>query len=175
MCGTYLHIIDHFSCFSAGSLGTSKKPSVIVKHFIHSWISVHGPPERLFSDDGGEFNNEEIQDMAENFNIEIKATAGHSPWCNGLLERHNQTLMETLLNFKSDNRCDWGTTLDWALMAKNTMHNVHGFSLYQLVFGQNTNLPSVLVDKPPALEGNTISAFGGITYNSITHSKQSIH
>ena len=34
--------------------------------------------------------------MAENFNIEIKTTAGFSPWSNGLLERHNQTLRDTV-------------------------------------------------------------------------------
>lgn len=44
---------------------------------------------------------------------------------------------------------------DWALMAKNTMQNVHGYSPYQLDFGQNPNLPSVLTDKPAALEGAT--------------------
>ena len=65
----YLHIIDHFTRFSAGSIVTTKKPKEIVKHLIHRWISVHGPPHRLFSDNGGEFNNEEIRDMAEKFNI----------------------------------------------------------------------------------------------------------
>jgi len=157
----YLHIIDHFTRFSAGSIVTSKKPSVIVKSFVHSWISVHGPPERLFSDNGGEFNNEEIRDMAENFNIEIKTTAGYSPWSNGLLERHNQSLTEILLKVKLDKGLDWKTALDWALMAKNTMQNVHGYSPHQLVFGQNPNLPSVFVDQPPALEGTTMSAWVG--------------
>ena len=42
-------------------------------------------------------------------------------------------------------------------MAKNTMPS----SPYQHVFGQNPNLPSVLVDKPTALEGTTISAWVG--------------
>lgn len=148
----YLHAIDHFTRFSAGSIITTKKPKEIVKHFIHCWISVHGPPRRLFTDNGGEFNNEEIRDMAEHFNIEVKATAGYSPWSNGLLERHNQILTEMLLKVKRDNKCDWKMALDWALMAKNSMHNVHGYSPYQLVFGQNPNLPSVLIDKPPALE-----------------------
>lgn len=32
-----------------------------------------------------------------------------------------------------------------------------GYSPYQLVFCQNLNLPSVLVDKPPVLEGTTMS------------------
>lgn len=123
-----------------------------MKHFIHCWISIHGPLRRLFSDNGGEFNNEEIRDMVEKFNIEVKTTAGYSSWRNGLLERHNQILTEMLLKVKRDNECDWKTALDSALMAKNYMHNVHGYSPYQLVFGQNPNLPSVLTDRPPVLE-----------------------
>lgn len=59
---------------------------------------------------------------------------------------------------RRENGCDWHTALDWALMAKNCMHSVHGYSPYQLVFGQNPNLPSVLIDTPPALEGTTMSA-----------------
>lgn len=49
----------------------TKKFSDIVKHFVHDWIRVHGPTQKLFSDNGGEFNNDELRDMAENFNIEI--------------------------------------------------------------------------------------------------------
>jgi hypothetical protein len=42
-------------------------------------------------------------------------------------------------------------------MAKNTLQNVHGQSAHQLVYGENPNLPSVLIDKPPALEGTTVN------------------
>lgn len=154
----YLHIIDQFTRFSAGSIVKTKKSSEIINSFIHTWLSVHGPPRRVFSDNGGEFNNEEFRDMAENFNIETRTTAGYSPWSNGLLERHNQTLTDIILKVKRENGCDWQTALDWALMAKNCMHSVHGYSPHQLVFGQNPNLPSVLVDKLPALEGTTVSA-----------------
>lgn len=153
----YLHIIDQFTIFSAGSILTTKKGSEMVKHLIHDWISIHGPPQKLFSDNGGEFNNDEVRDMAENFNIEIKTTAAYSPWSNGLLERHNHTLTEIVTKVRASNGCDWETALDWALMAKNTLQNVHGYSPHQLVFGQNPNLPSVLIDKPPALEGTTKS------------------
>lgn len=153
----YLHIIDQFTRFSAGSVLTTKRSSEIVKHFIHDWVSVHGPPQKLFSDNGGEFNNEEVRDMAENFNIEVKTTPAYSPWSNGLLERHNQTLTEIIVKVKTSTGCDWSTAMDWALMAKNCMQSVHGYSPHQLVFGQNPNLPSVLTDKAPALEGTTKS------------------
>lgn len=157
----YLHIIDEFTRFSAGSIMRSKRSSEFVKKFLESWIAVHGAPKRLYSDNGGEFNNDEVRDMAENFDIEVKTTAGYSPWSNGLLERHNQTLTEILMKIKADNRCDWETALNWALMAKNALDNVHGYSSYQLVYGRNPNLPSVLTSKPPALEGTTMSAVVG--------------
>lgn len=70
----YLHIIDHFTRFSAGNIVRTKKPSEIVNSFMHSWISVHGAPKRIYTDNGGEFNNEEIREMAEKFNIETKTT-----------------------------------------------------------------------------------------------------
>jgi hypothetical protein len=99
--------------------------------------------------------------MAENFNIEVKTTAIYSPWSNELPERHNDTLTDILQKVKEDIKCDWETALHWALMAKGYLHNVHGFSPYQLVFGRNPSLPSVMVDKPPALDGTTISSIVG--------------
>ena len=45
----------------------------------------------------------------------------------------------------------------WAINAKNSLHNVYGFSPSQLVFGRNPNLPSVLIDKLPAPGGHTSS------------------
>lgn len=70
---------------------------------------------------------EEFRDMAENFNIETKTTAGNSPWINGLLE---------------------------------------------LVFGQNPNLPSVLVDKPPALEDTTVNGRVGERISALHAAKK---
>lgn len=153
----YLHIIDEFSRFSAGCITNTKQSSKIVKKFIQCWISIHGAPKRMFSDLGGEFDNAEMKDMAENFNIDISTTAAYSPWSNGLLERHNQILTEILLKLRSDYTLDWETALNWAIMAKNSLQNVHGYSPYQIVFGRNPNIPTILIDKPPALEGTTTS------------------
>ena len=38
---------------------------------------------------------------------------------------------------------------------------IGGYSPYQLVFGRNPNIPSVLNNKPPALEKSTISKVFG--------------
>lgn len=124
----YLHVIDEFTHFSAGSI---KRSSEFVKKFLECWLSKYGAPKCLYSDNGGEFNNDEVRDMAENFNMGVKTTAAYSPWTNGLLERHNRTLTEIIPKIRAENDCDWETTLNWALMAKNALHIVHGFSSYQ--------------------------------------------
>ena len=66
------------------------------------------------------------------------------------------TLTEILLKVKKESGCGRQTALDWTLMAKNSMISVHGYSPHQLVFGHSPNLPSVLVDKLPALEGTNM-------------------
>ena len=104
-------------------------------------------------------NNEQFKEMAESFNIRATTTAAESPWSNGLCECHNAILSEILLKIKEESACDLNTTLSWAIMAKNCLHNVNGCSPYQLVYGRNPNLPSVLTDKPPVLEGTSISKY----------------
>ena len=112
--------------------------------------------EKLYSDNGGEFNNSELQDMAENLNITVKTPpANDSPFSNGLVERHNAVLTETLLRVRDEYKLDWETSLGWGINAKNVLQSVHGFSPFQLVFGRNPNLPNIL--EPPTLDGTTSS------------------
>ena len=153
----YLHIIDQFTRFSAGAIVSRKLPKGFVQEFVLTWISIYECRKSLFSDNGGEFNNNETRDMCENLNIHVITTAAYAPFSNGLLEKHNHVLTEILLKVKHAKSCSWETALKWALNAKNSLVNVHGFSAYQLVFGRNPNLPANLVNQLPALEGTTSS------------------
>ena len=47
--------------------------------------------------------------------------------------------------------------LSWCLNAKNSLANVHRFSPFQLVLGQNPKLPSTIIDKLPALTPSNTS------------------
>ena len=84
--------------------------------------------------------------MAQNLNIVVRTTAAQFPWSNGLNERHNGVLGENA-------QWNFEVALSWAVNAKNTLHNLHGYSPNQLVFGKNPNLPSLLNNQLPALEG----------------------
>ena len=67
----HLHLIDEyeFTRLCAASITRSKDPSIIIKNLINHWVRIYGLLEKLYSDNGGEFNNSELQDMAENLNI----------------------------------------------------------------------------------------------------------
>ena len=157
----YLHIIDIFTRFSAGCIVRTKDASVIGDKIIKNWIGIFGPPKKLFSDNGGEFANEHITQLAQQFNIELMTTAAYAPWSNGICERHNMTLTEIIKKVKVEMKCDYEVALSWALMSKNMLSNVHGYSSYQLVYGKNPILPSIFTDQLPALSGKTTSQMVG--------------
>ena len=147
-----LHLIDHLTRFSAAAVVNSKRAEDIISKIFQIWISVFGPPLKFFSDNGGEFNNEQFRSMCEAYNITIKTTAAESPWSNGMCERHNAVLEEMLLKTLAEKRCSLDMALHWVVHAKNSLANVHGFAPYQLAMGYTPQLPSVLHDKPPAFE-----------------------
>lgn len=153
----FLHMVDHATRYSASSVIKSKRKDVIVAQMFDIWVKIFGYPNKILVDNGGEFDNHEFQDFCENLNIKIKTTAAESPWSNGLVERHNGIIGENVTKIMNDVKCDLSVALSWAVSAKNSLQNVHGFSPNQLVFGRNPNFPSVMHDQLPALEGKTTS------------------
>ena len=167
-----MHVIDHCTRFSAGSVIRSKKKEVIVNDLFKHWIAVFGAPRRILSDNGGEFANSEFIEMCENLNINFITTAAESPWSNGLVEKHNDIVGEAVYKIMEDVDCSIEVAFCWALNAKNSLQNVHGFSPYQLVFGQNPNLPSVFEAKLPALEGVTSSKLIASHLNALLKARE---
>ena len=49
------------------------------------------------------------------------------------------------------------TLLSWANMARNSLQMWNGYSSHQLVFGEDPNLPNIMSNTLPALEGTTSS------------------
>ena len=148
----YLHMVDEFSRFSKAIVITKK--SITGSAFLKCWIAHFGPPERIFSDNGGEFCSRDFYELCELFNIAVDTTPAYSPWSNGQCERHNQFLTEMVVKIKDDVNCSWDTAVCWAVCAKNNLFNNHGFTPAQLVLGSNGKFPSVLTDDLPALDSN---------------------
>lgn len=147
-----LHVIDLATRFSAARLVTSKKAPEIARKVMEMWIAVFGRPRKFMADNGGEFSNNLMRDVGEQLGVELTNSPAESPFSNGVVERHHKVLYETMRKTIDETKCDPQMALAWACSAKNSLQNHHGFCPNQLVFGRNTNVPSVLTDDIPALD-----------------------
>ena len=160
MCGhMVLHMIDHLSRYGQAVVVKNKRKETIVKAIMENWVRIFGSPGKFLSDNGGEFVNDELIEFAEKFNITIKTTGAESAWSNGLCEKHNGILADKVSRIISDNTCGIELAVHWGVAAKNALSNVYGFSPNQLVFGRNTNFPSVHYDRPPAQNVTCVSKY----------------
>jgi len=153
----FIHYIDLFTRFSKASVIKSKEPKVIVDSFINTWIaSGLGAPNKVLVDNGGEFDNPELLEAMEQFNIEVCATAAYSPWSNGTCER-NHAVVDLMVNkmLEESQKLKLNIALAHAINAKNSLQNHNGFAPIQLVTGALPNLPNVLNSELPALEPPT--------------------
>ena len=153
-CGRYyfLMIADLATRFCQGTVINNKLPATIIRGLFKCWITIFGAPRKLLSDNGCEFNNEEVRTLGGHFNMKILTTPAESPWSNGVCERLNADIAERVAKIASDTRCDLETALAWAISARNAISNHSGFSPNQLVFGYNPAIPDVFNSEPPALE-----------------------
>lgn len=152
-----LHLIDTATRYSAAVIIKSKHAPVIVDCIFRMWIAYFGTPNMFLSDNGGEFVNEEFAEMVDMLNIVTITTAAESPFSNGIVERHNAVIAGSMRKVLMDTNCDASVAVAWAVSAKNSLLNQQGYSPNQLVFGQNFALPSVVVNKLPAMENTCMS------------------
>lgn len=148
----FLVIVDLATRYSMATVIGNKCATTIVKGLFKSWIAVFGAPGKLLSDNGLEFNNDEMRALGEAFNIKIMTTSAESPWSNGVCERQNAVIGDIVRKIVDESGCDLEVALAWAVSARNTLTNYAGFSPNQLVFGHNPGLPNVYQNDPPALE-----------------------
>ena len=153
-----LHMVDMFTRLSVSVFVRSKQPKEIINKVMKHWVAVWGIMDGVLFDNGGEFSNEEMQEVASILGVQIHTTPAESPWSNGLCERNHQVTDRMLEILEDENpSVDPDTLLAWANMAKNSLQMWNGFSSYQLVLGCNPNLPTIATNKPPALQGTTSS------------------
>ena len=137
--------IDHYTKWvETKELKSKDKISVnnAIKEMI---IDKHGAPQKIYSDNGLEFNNETIKNLCKNYGIEmIFNSPGHHNSI-GAVERVNQTVfnkLKKLCNFGEDN---WDIHLKQATLATNISFNRSiNTSPYILKYGM---LPNFEIDK----------------------------
>ena len=168
----FLVMIDVATRYCTATVINNKLASTVITAIFLHWIVLFGAPKKILSDNGGEFNNEEMRALGEAFNIRIMNTAAESPWSNGICERQNAVIGDSVRKIIADTKCSVEVALAWAIAARNCLTNNSGFSPNQLVFGQNPVLPNVFSNKPPALNVSIASDLVRDNLNAMHSARQ---
>ena len=94
----------------------------------------------LLSDQGKEFCNQILEKLKNNVGFEHIVTSAYNPRTNGMTERLNQTIIESLRKHSENNPEEWPKHLNFVLMAYRTrVHSVTNYTPFELMFGRKMN------------------------------------
>ena len=104
-----------------------------------------GFPDEVISDRGTQFTSSLTKQFLEMFKVRQKFTTPYHPQCNGMCERFNKTLKESLSKISDDKPKDWDLVIPSILFSyRETKHESTGFSPFQLVYGANPRGPMAI-------------------------------
>ena len=119
-----------------------------VSNFIYEDIICrHGCPEKIISDRGTHFNNQIMDELMKKFQIKHRFSTPYHPQTNGLVERFNRTLCESLAKL-SDEGKDWDRYISSVLFAYRTkQHGSTEIQPFYLMYGRNVRMTKDEDDK----------------------------
>ena len=120
-------------------------------------IPRHGAPRTLLSDRGKNFLSNLVREVCNLYSINKLNTSAYNPACDGLVERLNSTLCQTLSMFVSKHQKDWDTFIPAALLAIRTSPSEStGESPFYLLYGREPLLPMDVSSLPPSDPASSI-------------------
>lgn len=152
-----LHIKDHYSRFCMLYPLRRRSGSLVVRHLME-WIAILGPPQILQTDNGPEFVNKIIENVAKEHGILIRHGQTGRPRSQGLVERANGHVRRMIAKWcRRSGHYRWSQSLSSIALACNTsMHAAIRKSPFEVVFGR----------PPPTRHAPTSPSYVGLRSHS---------
>src|SRR5437763_9548431 len=113
----------------------------VVKFIYEVIICRHGCPKIILLDRGTHFRNKLVEELCEKFEIKHKLSAPYHPQTNGLVERFNRTLCESLEKV-SEKENQWDEHIEQVLFAyRTTKHATTKRTPFFMTYGREATLP----------------------------------
>lgn len=112
--------IDYFTKWPEARAIKNATAEEVVEFIWEDIICRHGCPRKIISDRGTHFNNKLMTELMDRCGINHRLTTPYHPQANGLVERFNRTLCESLA--KLGNK-DWDRNIPSVLFAYRTKEN----------------------------------------------------
>ncbi|GBC32046.2 DDE-type integrase/transposase/recombinase [Rhizophagus irregularis DAOM 181602=DAOM 197198] len=107
--------MDYFTKWPEAKALETADAKEIARFIYEDIICRHGCPKKILSDRGSHFNNKLVKSLMEEFQIKHNFSTPYHPKTNGLIERFNKTLCESLA--KLSNIEDWDLKVPGVLFA----------------------------------------------------------
>ncbi|GES79036.1 putative integrase core domain protein [Rhizophagus clarus] len=113
--------MDYFTKWPEAKTLEKADAKEVARFIYEDIICRHGCPKKILSDRGSHFNNKIIESLLKEFRIKHNFSTPYYPKTNGLIERFNKTLCESLA--KVGNVEDWDLKIPGILLVYRTKKN----------------------------------------------------
>src|SRR6266511_2684763 len=132
--------IDYFTKYPEARVLANANARNVANFLYEDIICRHGCSRKLISDRGTHFNNQIIENLLERFKIRHNLSTPYHPKTNGLVERFNKTLCESLAKLNEE-RENWDQYISPTLFAYRTKINKSTqFTPFYLTYGRKAKL-----------------------------------
>lgn len=142
-----LVVIDHFSRFLQMIPLVNRDANSVADAFIENYFTLFGPPRALLTDNGSEFTNNLFKQVCEILKVKTMHTTSYHPQANGMVERVNRVVKDSLATLIGQHPQDWDKMLPYVRLAMNTAihRSVNQTPLYLLI-GRDSYFPALLTN-----------------------------
>ncbi|GFU89540.1 hypothetical protein TNCV_4803021 [Trichonephila clavipes] len=130
-----LVVMDYFIKWPEAYPIPDQEASTVAEVLVQHWISRFRVPLQLHSDQGSNFDSAVCQRLCEILTIDKTRTTALHPQSDGMVERFNRTILNSLSLLVSRNKQD--KKLPFFLLAyRSAIHETTGYSPSQMLFGR---------------------------------------
>lgn len=158
----------------------NKEAETTANCLVNHWISTHGCPGSVHSDQGSEFRNKVWKSLCDRLQIKQTQTSAPENQNSNLVERFHRTLNAIMRAYQEREDIDWLRILPMAVLAYNSkVHSSTKITPFEAWFGRRARLPLDLILTTPepnfksadAYVAETLSRFGQM-YSWMRHNNK---
>ena len=152
-----LVVMDYFTKYLNLYALPDQRATTVAKCLFEDYISHHGVPQSLHTDQGRQFNSDLVKELCNRLGIHKTRTSPYHAMSDGMVERANGTIKDQLAKYLYTRGGEWDDHLRQVEFAYNTtVHSSTKRTPFFLAHGRVAHLPAdLLLGDSPGLSNTT--------------------